>query len=251
MTFTAVTTCSAQGWREYGKRMLDAYKQFWPLEVPLTLYSEDDLAIDATRFPGWLHAFRAKHGKNRVLCGYPRRANSYDYRFDSVRFAYKTAAVIDAAWESEADYLIWVDADTVTHSPVTLEFLAELAPEGNDVISWLHRSTKYPECGFYILNLRNSRTPVLLREWQGLYTSDHLFHLPEWHDSFVLQELVKSLRCNWKSISGAGEDTHHPFINGPLGSVMDHMKGPRKSAGRSGKRDLKIVRDEVYWKGTR
>lgn len=248
MTFQAVTTCSAKGWREYGKRMVDSYLDYWPREVPLELYSEHELAIGAHAMPDWLNAFVARHKANQVVTGYPHRNGQYDYRYDAVRFAYKTAAVIDAAAKSTADHLIWVDADTVTHSRVTLDFLATLAPGEDEVIAWLHRTKKYPECGFYILNLGHGRTRTLLNEWKTLYTSGTLFRLAEWHDSFVLQEVVKRLACPWKSISG-NEDAHHPFINGPLGSVMDHMKGPRKMAGASRARDLLAPRNEPYWKG--
>lgn len=249
MRFRAITTCSAKGWEAYGQRMVQSYWGNWP-GVPLTIYSEDALGIATVPFPGWLAAFHAKHGRNRKLCGYPREHRSYDYRFDALRFSYKTAAVIDAGLTSEADYLIWVDADTVTHAPVTLEFLESLVPGPTEVISWLYRTKKYPECGFYILSLNHSHTRRLLETWQALYERSTLFQLPEWHDSFVLAELVRSMALNWRSISGGAESSNHPFINGPLGAVMDHMKGPRKDAGRSRKRDLVVERDEPYWKGT-
>jgi hypothetical protein len=42
--------------------------------------------------------------------------------------------------------------------------------------------------------------------------------------------------------------TSHPAINGPLGAFLDHMKGPRKSEGRSRPGDLKMKREEGYWK---
>jgi hypothetical protein len=249
MLFEAVTTCSAEGWKAYGQRMMASVVKHWT-GIPIVFYSED--LPGATRFPAWLDAFKAKHGADPSKCGH-RRAHigPYNYRLDAVRFAHKTAAVIDAAEKSEAQFLIWVDADTVTHADVTTTFLASLVPGKGEVISWLWRDYTYPECGFYILNLACPDTRVLLREWKALYTSARLFLLPEWHDSFVLKELVRSLHCSWRSISGGQESTHHPFINGPLGAVMDHMKGPRKAAGRSKKGDLKVERGEAYWERLR
>jgi len=255
--FRAITTCHKQGWDKYGRNMVDAYLRHWPSEVPLTFYTEDTVprtpGIELRSLPSWLFEFVAKHKPNRKACGMNTNApdrGQYNYRFDAVRFAYKTGAVIDAVERADCDILIWVDADTVTHSPVSLTFLRELAPNMDQVISWLYRVGKYPECGFYMLNLRNPLTAHLIREWKDLYLSGRLFHLPEWHDSYVLEQLVKTLKCPAHSISGAGESTHHPFINGPLGAVMDHMKGVRKDAGRSSTRDLKVMRDEKYWKRT-
>jgi hypothetical protein len=253
--FHAVTTCSKLGYEQYGKRMLESLRQFWPDKVDVTLYSED--VPDAKPLPDWLHEFKARHAKNKAANGkgsHGRFMGQYNYRFDAVRFAHKTAAVIDAAErmtaERSADVLIWIDADTVTHAPVTVEFLRSLSPSTGDDIAWLWRTKTYPECGFYMLNLTKPSVAQLIREWKALYTSDMLFQLPEWHDSYVLKELVRSLGCNWTSLSGDSANTSHPFVNGPLGAVMDHMKGARKLVGHSKARDLvNGPRAEAYWKG--
>ena len=41
----------------------------------------------------------------------------------------------------------------------------------------------------------------------------------------------------------------HPLINSVLGKWIDHMKGVRKSEGRSRERDLMVARTESYWTG--
>jgi hypothetical protein len=252
--FHVVTTCSKIGYDQYGKRMLDSLREFWPTNVGVTLYSED--VADAVALPEWLHAFKRRHAGNKAANGkgsHARFLGQYNYRFDAVRFAHKTAAVIDAAErmtaDRSADILIWIDADTVTHAPVTIEFLRKLAPERDQDIAWLWRTKTYPECGFYMLNLTLPSVANLIREWKTLYTADTLFHLPEWHDSYVLKELIKSLNCHWATLSGDASNTSHPFVNGPLGAVMDHMKGARKAMGHSKSSDFKTPRGEAYWKG--
>lgn len=248
--YEAVTTFSEIGRKEYGQRMVESFHKHWPSDVPLTVYSEN--AANCRALPEWLHAFKGRHKDARPAHGLNRAGRfhgQYNYRFDAVRFAHKTAAVIDAAERSTADILIWVDADTVTHSPVAHTLLRDLAPAKGTVISWLWRSKTYPECGFYMLNLKHPDTAHLIAQWKGLYESDALFHLPEWHDSYVLKELVRTLKCSWSSISGDAAATSHPFVNGPLGAVMDHMKGARKQVGHSKRSDLLAPRDEAYWKG--
>lgn len=253
--FHVVTTCSKLGYEQYGKRMLASLREFWPENVGVTLYSED--VPDAKALPDWLYAFKKRHAGNKAANGkgtHARFLGQYNYRFDAVRFAHKTAAVIDAAErmiaDRSADILIWIDADTVTHAPVTVEFLRDLfSSSAKAEIAWLWRSKTYPECGFYMLNLTSPATANLIAQWKALYTSDTLFHLPEWHDSYVLKELVRKLGCNWTSLSGDASNTSHPFVNGPLGAVMDHMKGARKIVGHSKARDLTTPRDEAYWKG--
>ena len=245
----AITTCSAAGWEQYGKRMALSWVKHWT--VTLTVWSEGftvdvpgvlDVKLGSVR---WLQDFKAQH----------RALPKENYRMDAVRFAHKTAAVIEAALFEAAlgtEHLIWVDADTVTHSRVPDPFVASLLPRGEEFISWLDRFNNYPECGFYVLNLAHPRMVERLETWRAWYTSGELFRLAEWHDSFVLQQLVERAGLATKSLSGPkARLTSHPFINGPLGAYMDHMKGPRKAAGKSNRRDLKVARPEPYWRSIR
>jgi hypothetical protein len=59
---------------------------------------------------------------------------------------------------------------------------------------------------------------------------------------------VKSMGLGWKSLSGGFEASSHPFVNGPLGAYMDHLKGPRKHIGRSRPQDLQRRRGEAHWR---
>lgn len=243
MTVRAITTCSAAGWRQYGQRMVQAWAKHWP--VPLTVWVEGfDCAVPGVRAEsldsiGWLQEFKQRH----------RGLPTANYRFDAVRFAHKTAAVIESALAFDCDHLIWVDADTVTHQAVPPAFIESLLPKGEEYIAWLDRVGNYPECGFYVLNMRHPAHAGLMQAWRDWYTTGHLFKLAEWHDSYVLQQLVQLAMLPTRSLSGErGARTGHPFINGPLGAYMDHMKGPRKQLGKSRRKDLKINRNEPYWR---
>ena len=41
----------------------------------------------------------------------------------------------------------------------------------------------------------------------------------------------------------------HPLINTVLGKWIDHMKGDRKTAGKSKPTDIMVNRKEDYWRG--
>lgn len=245
----AITTCSAAGWEKYGRRMVQSWIEHWP--VPLTVWTEgfacDVTGVDVDQLEriGWLTAFKEQHRDCMP-------AGPYNYRFDAVRFAHKSAAVIESALSFSEDYLIWVDADTVTHSPVPASFVQELLPRRWEYIAWLDRVGNYPECGFYVLDMRHEKHRELMQRWRAWHTSGELFKLREWHDSYVLQQLILQAGVRTRSLSGVrGVRTSHPFINGPLGAYMDHLKGPRKDIGKSRRQDLKVQRGEDYWKGIR
>lgn len=245
----AVTTCSADGWARYGRRMAQTWVAHWP--VPLTLWTEgfacsvDGVQTRQLESVEWLSAFKAKHANCMP-------AGLYNYRLDAVRFAHKTAAVIESALSTDCSHLIWVDADTVAHSTVPLPFVQSLLPRASEYIAWLDRVGNYPECGFYVLNMRHKMHRTLMERWRNWYTSGALFKLPEWHDSYVLQQLVRQMGAPTKSLSGdRARLTSHPFINSSLGAYMDHLKGPRKAQGKSRRADLKTPRPENYWRSIR
>ena len=151
----AVSTCHKEGWKQYGRRMVATWTMNWP--VPLAFFGEgyDPSNEDfIQRVPdlnavAWLQEFKRQHPY--------KRPGPYDYRFDAARFAHKVAAILEADESRILDYLIWVDADTVTHTPVPTAFIDALLPRGDEYIAWLDRKGKYPECGFFILNCRHPR----------------------------------------------------------------------------------------------
>lgn len=256
MTYRVVTTMNAKGWAETGRRMVESFVRRWPEQcLPLVLYAEDfepeaDSRVEVRRLPDWLATFKKSYGK---VAGYNGAYNGrYDYRFDGVKFAHKVAALTDAGIEMDAGVLVWLDADTFTHSDVDIEWLDGLFPEPA-YIAWLDRLHSHPECGFVMYRCSHPYHREFMGEFRRLYVSGDVFLLPETHDSFVLQYLVNTKIVGRKipmptSLSG-DRRWHHPFVNGPLGARLDHMKGPRKAEGRSRKRDVRSPRSEAYWNG--
>jgi hypothetical protein len=103
------------------------------------------------------------------------------------------------------------------------------------------------------MNLRSQTVQNFLREFQRMYddAEQGIFTLAEWHDSFVFDVVRTKFRNqlrenNWSRgiINGEG----HPLINCEWGAYLDHLKGNRKSSGKSLDKDLKIKRTEKYWK---
>ena len=91
-----------------------------------------------------------------------------------------------------------------------------------------------------------------MQAYEDTYTSGMVFKYGQWHDSFVFQQLVLVKARAGKipapvSLSGNTRMTH-PFVTGPLGACMDHLKGPRKEEGRSNRRDFLRPRSEPYWR---
>ncbi len=244
MKFAAITTFNRDGLDLYGRRMMASFRAHAPTEVSLRVYTEgwtlggNVEELDLVKSSPWLADFRERHADRT----FP------DMRFDAVRFSHKIAAVCHAAKDIKADALIWIDGDVVTHSPLRMVDFVNLAPVNVNWISWLERDNNYPECGFFILNMRHWRHGEMIDRLSAMYSADHLFKLDQYHDSFVLWKLVEEHCVGAKSLSGdVGRTTAHPLVNGPLGAWFDHLKGPRKKLGRTPQRDLKVKRTEAHW----
>jgi len=264
--YAVVTTFNDAGRAKYGQRMIDSFDKTWPKEVKLHLYPElcncivhdhQQTTLKRLEEIPELMAFKEKWKNvpkaNGDVSNDPVRSKRKDagkgFKWDAVRFAHKVYAIFHCARETDADILIWMDADTYCHSKITMETIQRLIPADKD-LCFLGRQRKFSECGLYSLNLRSPAIKVFLEKFQWMYDCAELgiFTLEEWHDSFVFDAVRRNVVLNeldWSSNIVTGEG--HPLINTEWGAYLDHLKGARKDLGRSHSKDLLVNRTEPYW----
>lgn len=256
MKYRVVTTCNADGWKQTGRRMVESFISRWAAEtLPITVYAEGfDIyrnEVEVRRLPAWLDEFKERHAKTPSANGF--RNGVYDYRFDAVKFAHKVAALTDFALSIDEGAIIWLDADTFTHADVTIEWLDGLFP-GDGYLAWLDRTNCYPECGVVFYRASHPYHRNFMEAFRQIYISGELFRMKETHDSFVLQTLVHRKVVGKKiaepvSLSGDGKRTGHVLANSALSTCLDHMKGMRKTIGRTPKNERFLVSDNnPYWR---
>lgn len=253
-----VTSCSASGWKEYGRRFFDSFLEYWPKAIPLYVVSEDDLQLpDGERhvFLRLEHEFLERHKDNLRAQGRVQmpgdvrwKANSpdYNFRYDAFRFSKKVFAIQMASRRPKHGVLFWVDADVVTHAAVPMEFLDWIMPRDKAIACLDRGETYHSECGFVGYNLDHDLGPQFIDEFANLYASDEVFRLQEWHDSWVFDWLRRRLGTPTSRIAHCSR--HQPFINSKLGRYMDHLKGSTKKLGRSPERFLETNRDVPYFR---
>ena len=144
------------------------------------------------------------------------------FKWDAVRFAHKVYSIFHCAKNTNTDWLIWMDADTVCHSPIAQEDLERLCPATTD-LCFLGRRGKFSECGLYAMNLQSPRTRDFLTQFQRYYddAEQGIFTLAEWHDSFVFDAVRKHhplVELDWSSHLITGEG--HPLINSHWGAYL-------------------------------
>ena len=277
MKIAVVTTFHEVGLQKYGQRMIDTFCQNWPKEVTLHLYPEScnpqvpdhsriilkrleevsELVLfknqwkDVPKANGWCKDSTQKFNDKTQKIG---------FKWDAIRFAHKVYSIFDCARNTDADILIWMDADTICHSPITMQDLYNMIPVDSE-LCYLGRKGKYSECGLYAMNLRSPNVQAFLKEFQRFYdqAEQGIFQLAEWHDSFVFDavrvKFPQMRQLNWaahltdlRQAPGMSSGEGHPLINSQWGAWLDHLKGTRKKLGRSKKEDLKVNRTEIYWR---
>ena len=275
---TVVTTFHPAGLSKYGQRMIDSFALNIDKRIKLLVYAEDCKPVnpdpsrieilDAKAALPKLNAFKSTWGHvpkaNGDITNEPQRHTRKDwmkeFKWDAVRFANKTYAVYDACVRSK-DWCVWMDADTYVHSPWTYEDFAAQLPD-NAWITYVGRgkgSQTWPECGFYGLNLNHPVCHEFLKEFERVYeeADNGIFLLEEWHDSFVFGSILNNMKLQFPNAHDYSAEMYlreaksggggHPLINGVLGKWIDHMKGGRKDAGKSQRKDIMVNRTEDYW----
>ena len=263
-SITVITTFSSAGWEQYGERMVETFVEYWDDDIKLKIYYETKPDKDYGPQVEWidLHAscpdlvaFKQKHKDNPHANGYRKDMDPTkmkgSYLWDAVKFSHKSYCVSHAALNSSTDLIVWLDADVVTHNPVSKEFIESLLPQDN-YCSYLGRQKIYPECGFVMYDTTSLFNEKFMHDWQELYNTDKIFDLVEYHDCIAF-DTVRKKYAEQGLLSHNISEGHphrpgvHVFINSPLGQYMDHLKGKRKKEGHSKRSDIYIQHNNDYW----
>lgn len=277
MNLTVVTTFHKPGYDMYGKRMINTFLQNWPKNVTLYVYAEDcevtekadnlivkDLHQASPELVAFKNKWRNVPKANGNVMNDPVRSKRKDagkgFKWDAIRFAHKVYSIFSCAKECNTEWLMWMDADTICHSPINESDLDRMLPT-NQELCYLGRQGKYSECGLYAMHMNTQGAQDFLKEFQRVYdqAEQGIFQMAEWHDSFVFDEVRKRFpslkQHNWAGALGDlrasprnSKGEGHPLINSDWGAWLDHLKGSsRKQAGMSLRTDLKVQRTEPYW----
>lgn len=267
MRYTVVTTFHQTGLEEYGQRMIDTFEQYWPTDVDLVIYAENcqpktkrdnTYVYDIFEVSPACTDFVARHKDNPEAHGSKGQHNikiwnpKKSFRWDAVRFSYKVFALEHAINHINSDWVIWIDADTLTHSAVTDSWLTSVCPT-TSMVSYLGRNNYHSECGWIAYNKNHRNCNHFVNSVANMYKQDKIFNYPEWHDSYIwdrVREQFQNKDNVFYNINPQPECrgfAGHPFINSALGLVMDHVKGARKEQGHSRNDEIVSHRTHPYW----
>ena len=251
MKIVCMMTLPSWKFDQYGY-CIKGFIKNWPKEVqgialvekpeglPKDLVIPENLEImDFDKFVGSrLMAFEERNKDKEIF----DLGTTGNIKFQAAKFARKALAQLYVLENIDADRIFYIDADTITHSPVTVEMLKQLAPD-NVYIGCTPRWWKpngYTETGLMMWNKSDIKNH---EKWCQLYAdcydNDKIFEFDAWHDCIAFDYATKTM-IKEDNIGiadyGYGVRSSHPLVSGPLGKYFDHLKGNRKFVGESKER---------------
>ena len=109
------------------------------------------------------------------------------------------------------------------------------------------------------MNLNHPVCHEFIKEFERVYedADNGIFQMEEWHDSYVFGTILNRMKADFPTVLDYSANIYnnpaktggggHPLINSVLGKWIDHLKGVRKTEGRSRGKDLMERRQEAYW----
>lgn len=190
-----VTSFSAKGYEQYGRRFLETYVEH--MRHPLVAYVEAPCEFShplvtfkpLLAVPG-CQEFLSKMALD-VMYG-KLWDGKYDYRYAVARFCRKHFALIDAAeieTKNGGDWLVWLDAD--------IELGASIADPIDGPFMYYLGRPEWHSCSSYAAwDMRKSCSADWWFNLKNLYMTGSVFVLPEWHDSFINDWIREAMKVD-------------------------------------------------------
>ena len=243
-----ITTYNKKYYDICGKKMIETFIKYWPKDVHLYAYYQEqepeifadnvhyvDLYEQNPQLKRFVFDNQIDEAKNGMIDG------KYDFQRDGVKFSHKVFAQTHRIKHTTADVLLYLDADTYTHTTPNLKYIDSILPEDH-LCTYFGRPRLYDETGFYMHNAKHYKAIVWADTLEKIYTEAELGTYPLQVDCYTMyagrQKFKDQKQLDLVEYHG-GLGKKHPFVNSPLGEFLDHLKGDRKELGHSRQSDFK------------
>ena len=241
--YTFVTSFPKRFEKDYGVPMLQSVINKWkPTDFKLVVYLEgydnDATSLPEADYIEYRHIENIEARNDFIQRNKDKNGSfaeaPYNYRLDAVRFCNKVYAFSDLAFElidqEYKDWLVWLDADTITKKMFGAEDAAKIMPENVDVVHLGRIDIDYSETGFIAWNLAYHNAASLIVDMRGAYDTDEVLTYREWTDAFIFTRLLKIYEAHGMAVRNLSEGVKglDMFSNCMLNEHFTHNKGNLK-----------------------
>jgi len=190
-----VTSFSDEGYKKYGKTMLESFLKHWPGSIDIYIEGNPNKKDFVSKNNPRVHYKNLLKipGSSQVLAalscfsmtkGYFRADMPMNYKYNAYKFVRKIFAQCVAGTDFDG-YLFWIDADTIIDAPLTENYFRMMF-EGGEFMVYLGRPTWHTCASFVGWNMAHEQNESFWMTYFDLIVSGRFLLLPEWHDSFLL-----------------------------------------------------------------
>lgn len=240
MKIAVCSTFPASHFAVCAAEMLDTFIKKWPQDVKIYIQLDempenDFLSLNnrIIEITGEDRAFISGRfdDEQRSFIDRWKQYTPKSYLDDIVKFSHKVFAVEKCAdaVKDEVDYLIWLDADVITKSEVTYDWLKTVLPGEDEVVSYLDRKGLHSECGFVAYNMKAGGYELLKQMRNEYVLGSFSEYTKGATDCHVIDLCLKGKK--FKSLCPDyvyGKDDINVWPNSALAQRMVHRKGNRK-----------------------
>ena len=241
-TIEVATTYNKHYYDIIGKRMVESFLEHWPKHINLHIYYQEqqpeiiepnlvyhDLYQVQPQLAEWVAKHRAPEFR-----GWREDRGKYVWKNDGVKFAHKVFAQTHRIRNSDADILLYSDADTLYHAAPNLEYLSEISP-ADSLCTFFDRPKFRDETGFYMHNPRHPRAKDWAARLEEIYLSGEVwtYEKDRAADQYTMafgRESFPDCRQMDLMKYHTGVDPKDPVPTSPLSEFLQHLKGDKKTS---------------------
>ena len=225
MKIEVVTSFNQRYYDMIGRAAVDSYLRYWSTDI--TVYAEECQVTPQDRV--------------RVIDFDQLDPDYATFSQDTTQskrcriFAKKAFCVIHGMYHSQADWLVWLDADTLTQRSDPAQKLEKLL---DDSILAMYMGVRYhdhkgkrfgdwlvPETGFFAVNLKHAQTSEFRDEYRRRYIERDFDDLRRSYDNDVFGAVVETVPAKYLDLcSHLTKPYKTPLKHTLFGEYLQHYK---------------------------
>lgn len=221
MKIEVITSFNQAYYDTIGHKAVETWLEYWPKELTLTCYVEEfelplqsrikQIPFSELGFEYWL--FMRNTERDRVKI-----------------FAKKAYSIIHAFEHSDADRIIWLDADVISEAPIPLKILQAITPS-NTLATFMgvtHEDKWFSaETGVFIVNTCHPEFKAFAARYREYYDRRIKDNLRRFYDGEVFGAVVKEFepRAKFNDLCADFKKGYKtPLKHTVLGPYLHHYK---------------------------
>ena len=274
--YACITSYSTKSFLSMGFNQINSFLEYWPEAVKLIVLVDPGVDLPKiSRDNNWdsnrvalrdldcqrLNEFKAQHKKSSYNGiqhltstnhkNFFKKIQSFKFKHysflqDAVRFSHKVFAIREGLKDIDVEMAFWLDGDVFTHTKIDDAFFQHFRQKS--IIGYFLGRSKpnYSETGFHAFNIKHPLFQKFLSDWESYYLDGTFSDLENWTDCHTYDATRHSMGNKFfKNISHV--DCGHPLVNCFVGDYLDHLKGGRKTEGKSRRADRVLYDYHPYW----